>query len=111
MAEVNASRDEQIFEKNRRAEEMRRTETIEVESNRKLWHQERQSEKDKKERKKHQTVQNMLWNKKIVDNKRQKETLEKQETFLIQKQMARAEQEYAERVQREAGSDDFLHTS
>ena len=118
-AEVNASRDEQIFEKNRRAEEMRRTETIEVESNMKLWHQERQSEKDKKERKKQQTVQNMLWNKKIVDNKRQKETLEKQETFLIQKQMARAEQEYAERVQREAGraetyfprrgSDLFLH--
>ena len=80
MAEVNASRDEQIFEKNGCAEEMRRTETIEVESNRKLWHQENQSEKDKKERKKQQTVQNsMLWNKKIVDNKRQKENLEKLE--------------------------------
>ena len=99
---------------------------IELELKNWIWfpiqgHKERQREKYKKKRKKQQKVQNMLWNKKIVDNKRQKETLEKQETFLIQKQMARAEQEYAERVQREeagraetyyprrAGSDLFLH--
>ena len=103
MLEVNASRDEQIREKNRRAEEMKRNESIEVENNIKLWEKERQCEQDKEEKQKQRKRENMLWNKKLMEDKLQQESLEKQKQFLLQKQMARTEQDYQARVEREAG--------
>ena len=102
MLEVNASRDAQIREKNKVAEEMRRKEAAEVDRNIELWEKERQNELDKENKKKERTINNMRFNKSMMEEKIREADLEKQRKFLVQKEMTLAEQNYQKRVEEES---------
>ena len=68
------------------------------------WENEQQAEERKQALKKQETIDNMLINKKMVEKKREKEALDKQQRFLVNKQIAYAEKEHQKRVENISGT-------
>jgi len=104
MIEVNTSRELQIDEKNKRTEEMKHKVANEVKTDIMLWEKQQHDKEVEKAKKKQQTVENMLFNKKTIESKLEQETVEKQKQFLLNKQMVHAEREHQDRIEREAGN-------
>ena len=103
ISEVNLARIEQIREKEHRLKEDKNVLAREVAENIFEWEQQEQMERDKASKKKAQTVENMMANKVTVEKLLREKTRQKQEKFLLHKQIQYAEKQHCERVEKEAG--------
>ncbi|KAL7484076.1 hypothetical protein ACHAW6_009718 [Cyclotella cf. meneghiniana] len=93
MEEVKVSRQEQIRMKEREAEQQREKEEVEVEEAKSALRRQEDVEKNKEEQIKAEKIENVRANKAIIEMMAKDREMEKQETFLLNKQI-----QYAERI-------------
>jgi len=104
MAEVHSSRLEQIKEKELRIKKEKEELAKQVLENLQEWHREEQAEKEKHLIKKQETIQNMLANKAVMEERSRQRAKERQEELYRIQQRKNSEQDHRERIKRNAGN-------
>ena len=104
LTEVNKARLTQIKWKNMKHAEEKRELAQQVIAGRKEWEHQEMVEKILAERKKEDTVANMMANKVTIEMQKKKLDLEKQKKFFLHKQIQFDEKQHNNRIQNQAGN-------
>ncbi len=104
LSEVHASRLQQIREKEIQKIKDRESLAKQVAISKLEWERQEQTEQEEANRKKEETIKNMLANKAVMEEKLKMKAKKRYDELLLQKEMQIEEKEHIDRIQKEAGN-------